>query len=189
MPETCELAADLPVPSGRVVAGHLQHEAADRRAGTRPSWCPPRIGPAALNQLGVPAQERAGGTIRDSWRRRAADSRTYGRRSGKAGGRSRELIVPESRLAPLPLAPDQSGCRNPRSGAGDTISGTHRMLREAGRSLHPIGNRGRIRNVRPESPPHRDRCLRQIHGPRVRTCLNDRAGPSMLACQQQYRCR
>jgi hypothetical protein len=35
--------------------------------------------------------------------------------------------VAESRLAPLPFAPDQSGPRNPRSGAGDTISGTHRL--------------------------------------------------------------
>ena len=29
--------------------------------------------------------------------------------------------MPESRLAPLPFAPDQSGRRKPRSGAGDTI--------------------------------------------------------------------
>jgi hypothetical protein len=34
--------------------------------------------------------------------------------------------VPESRLAPLPFAPDQSGRRNPRSATGDTTSGTHR---------------------------------------------------------------
>jgi hypothetical protein len=30
-----------------------------RRTGTRPSWCPARIGPAAPDQLGVPAQQRA----------------------------------------------------------------------------------------------------------------------------------
>src|SRR6266851_3802500 len=61
VPETREFAADSPVAPGRVVAGHLQHEPADRRAGARPSWCPPRIGPAALNQIGVPAQKGARG--------------------------------------------------------------------------------------------------------------------------------
>jgi hypothetical protein len=35
--------------------------------------------------------------------------------------------VPESMLAPLPFAPDQSGRRNPRSATGDTTSGTHRL--------------------------------------------------------------
>ena len=48
VPEARELAADPPVAPGRVVAGHLEREAADRRAGARPSWCPPRIGPAAF---------------------------------------------------------------------------------------------------------------------------------------------
>jgi hypothetical protein len=38
--------------------------------------------------------------------------------------------VPESRSAPLPFAPDQFGHRNPRSGAGATISGTHRRRRQ-----------------------------------------------------------
>ncbi len=61
MPETCQLAADPPVSPGRVVAGHLQREPADRRPGTRPSRCPPRIGPAAPDQLGVPAQKRSRG--------------------------------------------------------------------------------------------------------------------------------
>src|ERR1019366_7306994 len=40
--------------------------------------------------------------------------------SGKAGGRSRELIVPDSRLATLPFAPDDvmsPAAGNPRSGA------------------------------------------------------------------------
>src|ERR1035438_5078457 len=47
-------------------------------------------------------------------------SRTAGRGSGKAGGRSRELIVPDSRLATLPFAPDDvmsPAAGNPRSGA------------------------------------------------------------------------
>jgi hypothetical protein len=61
VPETGQLTADPPVAPGRVVAGHLEHESADRQAGARPSRCPPRIGPVAPDQLGVPAQERTGG--------------------------------------------------------------------------------------------------------------------------------
>ena len=55
VPETRQLAADPAVPPGRVVAGHFQREAADRRASARPSWCPAQIGPAAPDQLSVPA--------------------------------------------------------------------------------------------------------------------------------------
>src|SRR5205814_8543171 len=75
VPETCQLTADPRVAPGRVVAGHLQHEPADGGAGARPSRCPPRMGPVAPDQLGVPAQERAGVMIRDSWRRRAPEIR------------------------------------------------------------------------------------------------------------------
>jgi hypothetical protein len=47
------------------------------------------------------------------------------RRSGRAG-RSRELIVPESELAPLLADRDLSGSRNPSSGADGTVFGTHK---------------------------------------------------------------
>ena len=59
--EAGQLAADPPVASGRVVAGHLQHKPADRRSGARPSGCPMPVGPEAPDQIRVPAQERAGG--------------------------------------------------------------------------------------------------------------------------------
>jgi len=61
VPEAGELAADPPAAPGRVVAGHLHREPADRRAGARPSGRPVPAGPAAPLQLGVPAQERARG--------------------------------------------------------------------------------------------------------------------------------
>ena len=162
--EAGQFAADPPVASGRVVAGHLQHKQADRRASTGPSGLPMPVGPVAPDQLGVPAQERAGSDDQGqlaaarggqppgegghdrpvgpmtaggdlAWRCRTAiwwrstrisvfltsserGSRASrplltARRSGKASGRSRELIVPESRLAPLPFALDQPGAGIP----------------------------------------------------------------------------
>ena len=56
-------------------------------------------------------------------------------------------------MAPLPFAPDQAGRRNPRSGAGDTISGTHkvgsRYVHIVGVIAHPDGPRTtqQIRNL------------------------------------------
>lgn len=61
MSEARQLAADLPVAPGRAVVGHFQYESADRRAGAGASWCTARIAPAALNQIGVPAQKGARG--------------------------------------------------------------------------------------------------------------------------------
>ena len=46
--ENGQLAADPPVAPGRVVAGHLQHKPADRRASTRPSRGPAPICPVPL---------------------------------------------------------------------------------------------------------------------------------------------
>jgi len=48
VPETCQFGADPPVAPGRVVAGHLQHKPADRRASTGPSGYPAPIGPVPL---------------------------------------------------------------------------------------------------------------------------------------------
>jgi hypothetical protein len=56
VPEAGQLAADPLVAPGRVVTGHLQREPADRRAGARASGCPVPVCPAALHQIGVPAQ-------------------------------------------------------------------------------------------------------------------------------------
>jgi hypothetical protein len=53
VPEARQLAADPPVSPGRVVAGHLEHEPTDRRAGARASWCPVPVGPAAPDQCGA----------------------------------------------------------------------------------------------------------------------------------------
>ena len=60
VPEPCQFAADSPVAPGRVVAGHLQREPADRRASARPSGRPMTVSPVVPDQLGVPAQERTG---------------------------------------------------------------------------------------------------------------------------------
>ena len=54
VPETRQLTADPPVASGRVVASHLQHKPADRRASTGPSGYPALTSPAAFDQAGVP---------------------------------------------------------------------------------------------------------------------------------------
>jgi hypothetical protein len=48
VPEDGELTADPPVAPGRVVAGHLQCEPADRRASARPSRGPAPICPVPL---------------------------------------------------------------------------------------------------------------------------------------------
>ena len=43
--------------------------------------------------------------------------------------------MPEPELTPLLFPPDQSGSRNPSSGADGTVSGTHRRKREQWRLL------------------------------------------------------
>ena len=104
VPEAGELAADPPVAPGRVVAGHLHRGPADRRAGARASWCPAPVGPAALNQLGVPAQERARGD--DQGQLAAARG---GRPPGQ-GGQDR------------PVGPRQPGCSDLALQDGDLVA-------------------------------------------------------------------
>jgi hypothetical protein len=203
VPQTRQLAADPPVAPGLVVAGHLQHEPADRRAITRPSSCPARIRPAALNQIGVPAQEcprsdnqgqlaavrggkppGEGGQHRPvglgdlTWRCRTAiwwrstmisafltsservagPASTAARRSGKAGGRSRELIVPQSRPAPL-LSPETSP--RPVGEQESQLRGGWHDFRHPQGPGRPDGAAPQPRAAAPRSPrPSRYRCAR-----------------------------
>ncbi len=73
--------------------------------------------------------------------------------------------MPEPRLAPLPFAPDQYGCRNPRSGADDTISGTHTV------HTRRQGNGGRMLPCRPRRKAEYCRHGRDL---RCRRTHNDR---------------
>jgi hypothetical protein len=59
-------------PSG-ILSGYPQHQGADRRCGGWSAWASARVGPAAGNELGVPAQERPGDTSRN-WRSEGGSS-------------------------------------------------------------------------------------------------------------------
>jgi hypothetical protein len=59
--ESDQLAVDAAVAPGRVLAGHPQHQGPDRLWGGWAAWLASRAGPAAGDELGVPAQHRPGG--------------------------------------------------------------------------------------------------------------------------------
>jgi hypothetical protein len=109
--EAGECAVDAPVSPDRVVARHFQHQIAGSSLGSRASTTAVRVAPAALDDVGVPAQHRAwrddqarlaaacggsAGPARTGWRGRPR--RILGvwrgagaRRSGGAGPESRCL--------------------------------------------------------------------------------------------------
>ena len=58
--ESDELALDPSIPPAGILAGHAQHQGADRRCGGWSAWPSARVGPAAGDELGVPAQQRPG---------------------------------------------------------------------------------------------------------------------------------
>jgi hypothetical protein len=60
MAESDQLALDPSVAPTGILAGHLQHEVPDRRCGGWSAWSSVRVGPAAGDELGVPAQQGSG---------------------------------------------------------------------------------------------------------------------------------
>ena len=56
MAESDQLALDPSAAPAGILAGHLQHEVPDSRCGGWSAWSSVRVGPAAGNELGVPAQ-------------------------------------------------------------------------------------------------------------------------------------
>jgi len=60
MAEADQLALDSSVAPAGILAGHLQHEGPDRWWGGWSAWSSVRVGPAAGDELVVPAQQRAG---------------------------------------------------------------------------------------------------------------------------------
>ena len=60
MAEADQLALDSSVAPAGILAGHPQHEGPDRRRGGWPAWSSAQVGPAAGDELGVPAQQRSG---------------------------------------------------------------------------------------------------------------------------------
>jgi hypothetical protein len=59
--ESDELAVDASVAPGGVLAGHLEYQRADRLWGGWAAWLSSRVGPAAGDELGVPAQQGSRG--------------------------------------------------------------------------------------------------------------------------------
>jgi hypothetical protein len=60
MAESDQLALDPSVAPAGILAGHPQHESSDRRCGGWSAWSSVRVGPAAGDEVGVPAQQRSG---------------------------------------------------------------------------------------------------------------------------------
>ena len=54
-----EFAVDAPISPDRVVARHFQHQIADSSLDSRASRTAVRVAPVALDDVGVPAQQRA----------------------------------------------------------------------------------------------------------------------------------
>ena len=73
MAESDQLTLDTSVDPAGILAGHPQYQGPDRRWGGWSAWSSVRVGPAAGNELGVPAQQCRGDTSR-SWRRGAGSS-------------------------------------------------------------------------------------------------------------------
>src|SRR5205823_1583668 len=67
-------AVDAPVPPAGVVLCYLQNQRTDGLRGARPSRGAARVGPAPLDEVGVPALLVARGGNRCSWRRRPMGS-------------------------------------------------------------------------------------------------------------------
>ena len=60
MAESDQLALNPSVAPAGILAGHPQHQGPDRRCGGWSAWSSVRVGPAAGDELGVPAQQRSG---------------------------------------------------------------------------------------------------------------------------------
>jgi hypothetical protein len=58
--ESDQLALDTPVAPGRVFAGHPQYQGPDRLSDGRAPRSVSRVGPAAADEVGMPAQQRPG---------------------------------------------------------------------------------------------------------------------------------
>jgi hypothetical protein len=58
--ESDQLALYPSIPPSGILAGHAQHQGPDRRWRGWSAWSSVRVGPAAGDELGVPAQQRAG---------------------------------------------------------------------------------------------------------------------------------
>ena len=59
--ESDELTLDASVAPGRVLPGHPQHQGPDRLRGGWAAWLSSRVGPAAGDEVGVPAQQGSRG--------------------------------------------------------------------------------------------------------------------------------
>jgi hypothetical protein len=60
MAESDQLSLDSSVAPAGILVGHLLHEVPDRRCGGWSAWSSVRVGPAAGDELGVPAQQGSG---------------------------------------------------------------------------------------------------------------------------------
>ena len=60
MAESDQLTLDPSVAPSGILAGHPQHQGPDRRCGGRSARSSAGVGPAAGDELGVPAQQRSG---------------------------------------------------------------------------------------------------------------------------------
>ena len=60
MAESDQLTLDASVAPAGILAGHPQHQGPDRWCGGWSAWSSVRVGPAAGDELGVPAQQRSG---------------------------------------------------------------------------------------------------------------------------------
>jgi hypothetical protein len=60
MAEADQLALDAPVPPAGILAGHPQHQCLDWRRDRWSALASSRVGPAAGDELGVPAQQGSG---------------------------------------------------------------------------------------------------------------------------------
>ena len=60
MAESDQLAVNSSVAPAGILAGHPQHQVPDRRCGGWSAWSSVRVGPAAGDELGVPAQQGSG---------------------------------------------------------------------------------------------------------------------------------
>ena len=134
--EADELAVDASVAPGRVLAGHPQHQGADAAAGWVGGRLPSRVGPAAGDQLGVPAQQGA-------WGDQPELAQLRGQQPAQC---AEERAVDPGRVSGV-------GCvgvaRRPRGGG----PGSRRpWLRRSGRAAPASSARGRTSGTRVEGP-------------------------------------
>jgi hypothetical protein len=139
MAESDHLTMNSSVAPAGIRAGHAQDESSDRWCGRWSTWSLVRIGPAATDELGVPAQQRSGDTSRIRRKGPAAACSARSARRGRASSVSAghwSSAIPRPRAeAPESRHPwrHRSARGAPASSARDPTSG--RRVRRPQRAI------------------------------------------------------